>query len=123
MTLPIHDQFAKDYLNLVLSPFGTVQPSRHVADEIREIDACLDQDDRELIMHLAPLSQQAIQQAAQQAVQQGIRLVVENILRVRFGELGPQLQTAVDAILTLPPEEFTPLLMQLSREEIIERFR
>jgi hypothetical protein len=24
------------------------------------------------------------------------------------------------AILTLPPEEFTPLLMQLSREDIVE---
>ena len=38
MTRFIHDQFAKDYLEELLSPFGEVTPSRPVRGEKREID-------------------------------------------------------------------------------------
>ena len=51
-------------------------------------------------------------------MQQGMRLVVENLLRLRFGEIDEQLATIIPAILALPSEEFTPLLLQLSREEL-----
>ncbi len=54
--------------------------------------------------------------------EQRVRLVVENLLRVRFGELDEALQAIIDSILELPPEEFTPLLMQLSREDLLRRF-
>jgi len=109
-----------------------------------------DKDDQELIMRLAPLYQQdreqakqegiqqgiqqgvqqgveqgiqqGVQQGIQQGVQQGERLVIENILKTRFGELDESLLSIVEASLALTPDEFTPLLMQLSREELIERF-
>jgi hypothetical protein len=77
-----------------------------------------DEEDRELLMRLAPL----YQQDREQAIQQGERLVVENLLKVRFGELDNQLQAIIEPLLALPPEEFTPLLLQLSREELIARF-
>ncbi len=38
MTRLIHDQFAKDYLEELLSPFGAVQQARPVLAEVREID-------------------------------------------------------------------------------------
>ncbi|MFB2977010.1 hypothetical protein [Microseira sp. BLCC-F43] len=38
MTRFIYDQFAKDYLSELLSPIGTVTPSRDVNSEVREID-------------------------------------------------------------------------------------
>jgi hypothetical protein len=86
-----------------------------------------DADDRELLMRLAPLYQQdrelAIQEGEQRGLQQGERLVVENLLKVRFGELDNDLQAIIAALLALPPEEFTPLHLQLSREELIARFR
>ncbi|BAY75567.1 hypothetical protein NIES25_20130 [Nostoc linckia NIES-25] len=86
---------------------------------------------RELLMRLAPLYQQDREQAIQegeqrgiqQGVQQGERLVVENLLKVRFGEIDNQLQAIIEPLLALPPEEFTRLLLQLSREELINRFR
>ena len=85
-----------------------------------------DQDDQELVMRLAPLYQQDREQAKQEGVQQGVqqgeRLVIENILQTRFGKLDESLQSTVEAALALTPDEFTPLLMQLSREELIERF-
>ncbi|MDM3862312.1 MAG: DUF4351 domain-containing protein [Aphanizomenon gracile PMC644.10] len=38
MTRFIHDQFAKDYLEELIKPFGEVQAASQVAGEIREID-------------------------------------------------------------------------------------
>jgi hypothetical protein len=78
----------------------------------------LEEDDRELIMRLAPL----YQQDREQAKIKGERLVVENLLKVRFGSLSNELQAVIEPLLALPPEEFTPLLMELSLEELIARF-
>ncbi len=38
MTRQPHDQFAKQYLEELLSPFGTVEVSREITDETRQID-------------------------------------------------------------------------------------
>jgi hypothetical protein len=38
MTRFIHDQFAKDYLEQLLTPYGEVQAPRRVAEEVRQID-------------------------------------------------------------------------------------
>lgn len=74
-------------------------------------------------MRLLPLYEQDREQAIQQGIQQGERLVVENLLRSRFGSLDEELSAIIEQILTLSPEEFTPLLLQLSREELLARFR
>ncbi len=97
-----------------------------------------EEDDRELVMRLAPLYQQDREQARFEGIQSGLqsgrlegqlegikqgeRLVVENLLRVRFGSLDNELQAIIEPLLAFPPEEFTPLLMQLSRSELIARF-
>ena len=49
--------------------------------------------------------------------------MIENLLRVRFGTLDEQLAAIVTALLTLPPEESTALLLQLSRSDLLARFR
>ena len=102
----------------------------------------LDTSDRRLVMRLAPLYQQereqilreaeqrGLQQGLQQGIEQGIerglqqgeRLIVENLLRVRFGELDEGLAAIIEPIIALPPQEFTPLLLQLSLEELLARF-
>jgi hypothetical protein len=84
-----------------------------------QLNQIQDEDDRELVMRLAPL----YQKDREQAIQEGERLIVENLLKVRFGELDNELQSIISPLLALPPEEFTPLLLQLSREELITRFR
>jgi hypothetical protein len=62
------------------------------------------------------------QRGEERGIEQGQRLVVENLLRVRFGDLDPQLTEIIPSILALPPDTFTPLLLQLSREELLARF-
>ncbi|MFB2937247.1 hypothetical protein ACE1B6_18525 [Aerosakkonemataceae cyanobacterium BLCC-F154] len=71
---------------------------------------------------LEQLEQEGIQQGIPQGIQQGIRLIVENVVKARFGELDAELSALIDSMLTLPPEELAPLLLQLSREELLERF-
>jgi hypothetical protein len=48
--------------------------------------------------------------------------MVENLLRVRFGEVDEKLQRAIALILQLPTEELTRLLLTLNREELLARF-
>ena len=72
-------------------------------------------DDRELIMRLSPLFDQKLEAAQLSGLKQGERLVVENLLRVRFGAVDAELAGIINRVLSLPPEEFTPLLLQLQR--------
>ncbi|WP_392481020.1 hypothetical protein [Nostoc sp. C110] len=44
------------------------------------------------------------------------------MLRVRFGSLDAELRGVTEALLALSPEDFTPLLLQLSREQLLDRF-
>ncbi|GAX38885.1 hypothetical protein [Nodularia sp. NIES-3585] len=78
----------------------------------------LTEDEQELIMNLT----EAYQEARAQAVQEGQRQVVENLLRFRFGAVDEELSRVVDSLLRLSPEEFTPLCLQLTREELLSRF-
>ncbi len=48
--------------------------------------------------------------------------VVEGLMIKRFGSLDNDLVRAVPNIIKLSPLEFTSLLMDLSREELIDRF-
>ncbi|MCA2659859.1 MAG: Rpn family recombination-promoting nuclease/putative transposase [Microcystis sp. M049S2] len=62
------------------------------------------------------------EQGLERGLQEGERLVVENLLRVRFGELDPEIQAIISRILQLSPEEFTPLLLHCSKQELLKRF-
>jgi predicted transposase YdaD len=66
--------------------------------------------------------QEALAEGEERGLEQGERLVVENLLRVRFGELEPPLQAIISRILQLSPAEFTPLLLHCSKQELLKRF-
>jgi hypothetical protein len=52
----------------------------------------------------------------------GQNLVIENLLKVRFGDLDASLQGIMPQLLALPPEEYTKALLHLSREQLLDRF-
>ncbi|BAZ15202.1 hypothetical protein NIES4071_70740 [Calothrix sp. NIES-4071] len=89
----------------------------------KEIDI---EDKEELIMNLSQAylewEQETVERGKEIGKEQGQRQVVENLLMFRFGSLDPELQAIIASILALSPSEFTPMLMQLSREELITRF-
>lgn len=66
--------------------------------------------------------QEALQEGIQAGLQQGQRVVIENLLRVRFGAVDEELSRVIDALLQLPPAEYTRLCVELSREELLARF-
>jgi hypothetical protein len=96
------------------------------------------QEDRELVMAIAPLFQeqlqaaqkqgiqlglqQGIQQGRQEGIQEGIergrqeqqRLILENFFRVRFGELDEKVTAFIPTLSTLPAAEFTVMLLSVS---------
>ena len=94
----------------------------------------IDKDDQELIMKLSEMYQQQLEELKKQGLQEGRqegrqegvererRAMVESIMQVRFGEVDSQLATIINPLITMNREEFTPLLLQLSREELLARF-
>ncbi|WYL98162.1 MAG: flagellar assembly protein H [Gloeotrichia echinulata CP02] len=87
-----------------------------------EAKAEIDQEDRELIMTLSQAYLEWEEKTERRGIQQGQRLVVENLLKVRFGEVDEQLASIIPNLLDLPTEEYTRLLLQFSREELLARF-
>ncbi|MEH1963543.1 MAG: hypothetical protein V7L05_27600 [Nostoc sp.] len=91
-----------------------------------EFNQNIDEEDRDLIMRLSPIYEQKLAEAKQEGIQEGIqaerRNVIENLLQFRFGSLDAEIRVIIEALSALSPEEFTPLLLQLSREELLDRF-
>ncbi len=90
-------------------------------------------------MKLSEMYQQQLEQIKQQERQQGLqqgellgvdrgiqterRAMVESILQVRFGEIDSDLAKIIDQVIAISREEFTPMLLNLSREELLARFK
>jgi hypothetical protein len=53
----------------------------------------------------------------EEGIERGQRLILENLLRVRFGELDPKMPLLIESISALSPEQFTLFLLQLSAVE------
>ncbi len=90
-----------------------------------------DEEVRELIMSLSPAylkqreewKQEGIEEGRQQGQKDGQRLMVESLLAVRFGNLDEELSTIVSQLMELSLTERTQLLLNLSREELLARFK
>ncbi|BAY23436.1 hypothetical protein NIES2100_32010 [Calothrix sp. NIES-2100] len=75
---------------------------------------------------LAEARQEGINEGIQQAIQEGMkaerRTFIEELLRVRFASIDGELNRIIEPLSSLSPEELTPLLLQLTREELLDRF-
>lgn len=100
------------------------------------------EDDQELLMNtlsaylkwreevLQQGLQQGLQAGLQAGLQQGLqagkllerRLLVENLLLSRFGNIDEALSQLIEALLPLSPIELSRLLTQLSRDELLAKF-
>ena len=91
-----------------------------------EMTPNLNQEDRELIMRLSPLFDQQLEAAQlsglERGREQGQREAIASLLEARFGPLDNELSQLLDSMIRRPSSELMPLLLQLEREELIERF-
>ncbi|MEM9542452.1 MAG: hypothetical protein AAGA60_23550 [Cyanobacteria bacterium P01_E01_bin.42] len=63
-----------------------------------------------------------LQQGTEIGEKQATLRLINNLLQVRFGEGDRALAEIVDKIASVSSEEFVPLLLQLSRKELLARF-
>ncbi|QJB43061.1 hypothetical protein [Dolichospermum flos-aquae] len=90
-----------------------------------------DEEVRELIMSLSPAylkqreewKQEGLEEGRQEGQQDGQRLMVESLLAVRFGNLDEELSSIISQLMELSLTERTQLLLNLSREELLARFK
>jgi hypothetical protein len=78
-------------------------------------------EEKELIMELSPAYYQWERETIQQGMRQMQRLFIENLLKLRFGELDEILTSLIEPLLELPPEESARLLLQSSREDLLKK--
>ncbi|MBW4612633.1 MAG: hypothetical protein KME21_05020 [Desmonostoc vinosum HA7617-LM4] len=79
-------------------------------------------DDQEVIMNLSQAYLEWREATLQVGQKEGRRQVVENLLRVRFGSLNEELEQIIEPLLQLSPQEYSRLLLELSRDELLARF-
>ena len=120
--LPEENQFRLNALELVYNLLSILD-ARKDSEDLED----LEDEDRELLMELSSLYTERLETATQQ----GQRLMLESILQAKFalGDspaqtlLQGELNQIIDALMQLPALESSQLIMQLSREELLERFR
>ena len=72
------------------------------------------------------LEQETERRGMERGMVQGQRILLENLLRARFGLLDEQLAAIIQPILELSPQDYASLLLQLSnleREDLLARFQ
>lgn len=90
----------------------------------------VDNEERRILMALSQAYQEWEQQTKRQGRDEGLRqglqqerqAAIVSLLRLRFGSVDADLQAMIPALMELPTEEYTRLLWQLSREELLQRF-
>ncbi|MEG4836645.1 flagellar assembly protein H [Microcoleus sp. B9-D4] len=114
-----------------LSSLATDDPLRIIALEllyqlqsnlVTDTQQELQPEERELIMAIPSLFREQLEAAQQQGIEQGIeqgrqaqqRLILENFLQVRFGEINSKMTAFLSPISKLPAAEFTMLLLAIS---------
>ncbi|MEG3858847.1 flagellar assembly protein H [Microcoleus sp. herbarium12] len=97
---------------------------------VADLEQPIETEDRELIMTIAPLFQEQLQAAQEQGIEQGIeqglerglergrqeqqRLILENFMRARFGELDSLMIAFFSPVSRIPAAEFTVILLGIS---------
>ena len=74
-------------------------------------------------MKFSPAYLQQREEAIQEGIQQERKQWVKEILKFRFDSIDEELTSIIEALLQLPPKELIPVLLTLSREELLQRFR
>ncbi len=118
--LPKNHPFRETILELIGNLIAMLEQSKKEAGK-------LEPEDEQLIMKLSPIYQQRLEEATQKGIEQGLEQgkesMIESIMLTRFGQIDAQLNEIIPEISKLPVSELTPLLLLLSREELLARFR
>lgn len=73
-------------------------------------------------MSLSPNYLQKLAEAREEGRQEVMRGAIKNLIKYRFGSVDDKLKTIIELFSVLEPEQFIPLLSQLSRKELLDKF-
>ncbi|MDJ1168149.1 hypothetical protein PMG71_01755 [Roseofilum sp. BLCC_M154] len=78
------------------------------------------------VLEASPLYRELLEQARKTVLQQGIeqerRKTVENLMKLRFETIDPELEAIAPKLVALSTEEVISTIMQKSRQELLEQF-
>jgi hypothetical protein len=125
LMLPESDPKRSNALNLLVSWRINMEITNQVEQEERRILMALSQVYLEWEKQTKSLG---VEQGVQQGLEEERRVTIENLMRLRFGsgedtEIDQDLQAIIPNLMSLPNAEYTRLLLQRSREELIQYFR
>jgi hypothetical protein len=125
LMLPESDPKRSNALNLLVSWRINMEITNQVEQEERRILMALSQVYLEWEKQTKSLG---VEQGLQQGLEEERRVTIENLMRLRFGsgedtEIDQDLQAIIPNLMSLPNAEYTRLLLQLSRKELIQYFR
>jgi hypothetical protein len=80
-----------------------------------DIQEELTEDEKELLMNLSEI----VEQRQQDIRLEERRCFVENMLKIRFGNIDESLSPVIDPLLKLTPEESSRLIWQASRDTLL----
>lgn len=135
--LPVDDPLRVNSLELVY------RLQEQLKARVQREQEQLDREDTELIMAVAPLFQEqlnaarleglerglergrlegrlegrseGVEEGVEQGIHRGQQMILENLLRVKFGELDARMPVLIEGIAALSPEQFALFLLPLSQ--------
>ncbi len=128
LALPVGHPLRADILEILASWRISLQLSQNLTDEQEEIamklsEAYLRWREETLEEGRVEGLQEGRIEGRSEGLQEERRATIVNLLRVKFGSLDEELLGIIEPLLQLSPAEYTPLLLNLSREELLAQFR
>jgi hypothetical protein len=82
----------------------------------------VESEERRILMALSQAYLEWEQQTRRQGLEQERQAAITSLMRVRFGEVDAALAATIPVLMNLSTEDYTQVLVQLSREELLQRF-
>jgi hypothetical protein len=67
--------------------------------------------------------EQGLERGIDQGLQQERRSAIESLMQLRFGSIDENLELIIPNLMALSSSEYTSLLLQLSKEALIQHFQ
>jgi hypothetical protein len=88
-----------------------------------ELNQQVEQEERRILMALSQVYLEWEKQTKRLGYEEERRSTIENLLQLRFGSIDQDLQAIIPNLMNLNNAEYTRLLYQLSKEELIQHFQ
>jgi hypothetical protein len=124
LTLPESDIKRSNALNLLVSWRINMEIMEQVEQEERRILMALSQVYLEWEKQTKRLGvAEGLEQGIEQGLEQERRSTIENLMKLRFSSIDQDLAVIIPELMKLSNSEYTRLLLELSKEELIQYFQ